>query len=498
MDVVLEILAPILPGLVVAGLFMLLLLVLRQLAKTRRLRRKLSLPSSLLVLYVVASVLGGLTQVYWPAARNVLHAISLLVLSLAVILAVAVAVFDLFLARYREVRVPTIARDIVVAVVYMIAVFTVLSQTGLNVTSLVTTSAVLTAVLGFALQDLLSSVMSGIALQLEQPFSVGDWVRFDEQEGRVLETNWRSTKLETLHRDVVVIPNNVITRSPLINFTQPDPVHRRKLDIGLGYEAPPNKVKRSILAALRTVDGVLDEPEPYIFLRSYDDFSIGYRVHFYINRIHQKDHIEDRVFSRVWYQLKRDGLKVPFPIRDVNLHEVKEDSAAVVEGERKTIEQALAGVVFLEPLSTVERRQLAEQITRQTFATEETIIRHGDPGESFYIVASGRLSVSTAGGVEVALLGPGDYFGEMSLMTGESRSATVTALEDTELYVVDKPAFERIIKTHAELIDEIGDRLRMRQRELSQSDSRTDIAKVAPSDSGIVHRIRRFFNMSAG
>jgi small-conductance mechanosensitive channel/CRP-like cAMP-binding protein len=490
-------LEPIIPGLVVAGIFMLMLLALRSVARTKALRKRLSVPSSLLVVYVITSVLAGFAPLYWPAAHPVLYAVSLLVLALAVILALAVAAFDLFLARYRRITVPRIARDIVIAVVYMVAVFTVLSQVGLNVTSLITTSAVLTAVIGFALQDLLSSVMSGIALQLEQPFAVGDWVMFDQQEGRVLETNWRATKIETNHRDIVVIPNNVITRSPLINFSAPDPIHRQTIRIGLAYDAPPNRVKRSILTALHSVEEVLKEPAPYLFTRKFDDHAITYRIHFFINDIPRKDHIEDAVLSRIWYQLKRDGLQVPFPTRDINMYEVRaEDRQREQEVENGRVEDALSGVPFLEPLDPDERRQLARQISRQSFASDETIIRHGDPGESFYIVASGRLSVTTQRGVEVAILGRGDYFGEMSLMTGEARSATVAALEDTELYVVDKASFERIIKTHTELVEQIATRLSERRRALSEQDSRTDLATVAPSDSGIVHRIRRFFNMT--
>lgn len=492
-------LEPIVPGLVVAGIFMLLLLVLRAVAKTKALRKKLSLPSSLLIIYLVASVASGLTSLYWEAAHDVLYALSLLVLALAVILALAVAVFDLFLGRYRRITVPTIARDIMVAVVYMVAVFTVLSQVGLNVTSLVTTSAVLTAVIGFALQDLLSSVMSGIALQLEQPFAVGDWVKFDEQEGRVLETNWRSTKIETLHRDIVVIPNNVITRSALINFTQPDPIHRRKLDIRMRHDTPPNEVKRSLLAALREIDGVLTDPKPYVRTRTFDDAGIGYRLHFFIDQIHLKDHIEDEVLTRIWYKLERDGLEVPYPTQDINVRTIDPEQARrKAEETLAAVEEALRGVSFLEPLDDAQRRQLAYHIRRQAYAADETIIRHGDPGESFYIVAKGRLSVTTKRGVEVAVLQRGDYFGEMSLMTGESRSATVTAIGDTELYVVDKPSFERIIKSHTELVEKIATKLNERRRALTEQDSRTDLAIVAPTDSGIVHRIRRFFNMNTG
>lgn len=220
-DDLLDAIQPILPGLVTAGIFLLALIVLRVLLRRESVATKLRFPTALFFFYLGLFVLMVLAQLYWPPAYGVLHVLGLFVLALAVILAVSVAAFDLVMGRYRQVQVPKILRDIVVLIVFSVAVIAVLGRQGVDLTSILTTSAVLTAVIGFALQDMLSNIISGLALQIERPFVTGDWVKFDEQEGWILEINWRSTQLQTLHNDIVIIPNNLITRSAVINFTSP-------------------------------------------------------------------------------------------------------------------------------------------------------------------------------------------------------------------------------------------------------------------------------------
>jgi len=421
---------------------------------------------------------------------------------MAIILALATFIFDVFLGRYRQVQAPRILRDIAVVVVYIITIFIVLSYEapGVNLSSLLTTSAVLTAVIGFALQDLLSNIISGIALQIEHPFRVGDWVMFDKQEGQVLETNWRSTKIKTLHNDIVIIPNKVITGASVINFTDPTSVHRRKLLIGMRYEAPPNKVKASILRALRATEHVLDDPAPYVLLISYDDFSIGYRIHFFIDQFAIKDRIEDQVRTRLWYQFRRDGLSIPFPIRDINVRQISEEQERVErEEEVDRIVASLEKVPLLAPLSDDERRRLARGITPQYFAAGETVITQGQPGDSFYIIGSGEVEVQAAG-KRVATLHADDFFGERSLMTGEARSATIVTCSDCEFYTIGKDLFGSIIKTNQLLIEQIVAQLEARQGQLEarRKEAQSELAVVAeaaPSES-LVHRIRRFFNLS--
>lgn len=493
-------LEPLLPGLVLAGLFILLVIGARVVLRgDKRLTDRLRLPAVLLWLYVVTIGLVVGAKLHWPAVANVLYAVGLLILALAVILAVAFGLFDLFIGRYRKVEMPRIFRDLLVIVVYIIAIFVVLGRFGVDLTGVLTTSAVLTAVIGLALQDLLSNFISGLALQIERPFRAGDWVQFGEQEGAILEVNWRSTKIQTLHSDIVIVPNNVITKSSLINMSVPTTLHRRKLTIGLRYEAPPNRAKASILEAVRSVEGVLDEPEPFVLLRSYDDFSIAYRLHFFIDELHLKERIEDRVFTRLWYQLKRDGLSIPFPIRDVNITQVDaSDEEQQHERELSRVVRCLVKVPFLAPLSPEETRQLAGSIRRVFFGRGERIIREGDEGDSFYIIASGAVDVLVGSAQRrVASLGRDDYFGEMSLMTGEQRSATIVASADTECYVVNKAAFEQLITNNEALVEQISRALEERRRTLTASSEQSpgSADEVAKAANGLASRIRRFFRI---
>jgi small-conductance mechanosensitive channel/CRP-like cAMP-binding protein len=497
--------APLVPGLVTAGVFIISLVGLRLLLRHERARDKLRLPARLLVFYVALAVVVVLARLYWPAGYGVLSAVALLVLGLAVILAVSFGLFDLFLGRYRRVEVPRILRDVVIGVVYVVTVFVVLGRHGFDLSSILTTSAVLTAVIGFSLQDLLGSIASGLALQIERPFAVGDWVQFNDQEGRVLEMNWRSTKILTRHHDVVVIPNNVITRQPVINFTSPDPVHRQRLEISLRYDTPPNVAKQAILRALCGTDGVLGEPQPSVWLRRFGESGIEYRMQFYIDEFARRDTIADEVATRVWYQLHRDGLQVPFPTREVNLQRAEDHRAerdAEHEAERERVIQMLRRVPFLEPLSLREQQQLAARIRPMVYASGETVIRQGDEGDSFYVIADGEVEVRVGAGEQeqvVARLHTGDYFGEMSLMTGEVRTATVVTCCDSQFYLISKRAFESLIAAHEALIEAIGAKLEARRAELEATRSRGGGGGAAPRTDlqSLVGRIRRFFNLGA-
>jgi small-conductance mechanosensitive channel len=492
---------PLVPGLVVAGILIAVLVVLRLLLRTRDVARTLRFPLNLLWTFLGATLLTLLAGLYWPRGFAALEVVSLLILALALVLAISSALFDLFLGQYRRIQVPKILRDIVVIVVYVVTIFIVLGRSGVNLTSVLTTSAVLTAIIGFALQDLLSNIISGIALQIERPFKVGDWLmleEFDEQQGRVLEMNWRSVKLQTLHRDVVIMPNNVLTRASVINLSEPDSIHRRKLTIGLRYEAPPNQVKASILRAVRSVEGVLGNPEPFVLLSSYDDFSIAYRVHFFIDQLARRERIADQVYTRIWYQLRRDGFSIPFPIRDINLRQVTADEQrARQEREQERVLAILDSTAFLAPLSKQERQRLAREVDRERYGAGEAVVRQGQPGDSFFIIAEGQVDVLVANH-RVASLGPGDYFGEASLMTGEPRGATIVTRSDSDFIVVRKPVFQALIASNQDLIGALADKLEVRRSASNATVERLEEqqpGEPAEDRETLVGRIRRFLNL---
>jgi small-conductance mechanosensitive channel/CRP-like cAMP-binding protein len=431
--------------------------------------------------------------------------LSLFVLVLGGIQLFVVALVDVFLGRYRRIETPVILRDIGMIVLYVVTVILVLGKAGVNLTSILTTSAVLTAIIGFALQETLSSIIAGLAIQVEKPFSVGEFVQFQDQIGQVLEINWRTTKILTAHRDVVVIPNNVITREPLINFSAPSSMHRRKIKIGLPFDVPPNRVKESIVTALRDVSGVRQDPTPQVLVVEYADSSILYRIYLYIDAFGDRENLEDRAMTRIWYQLQRDGIRIPFPIQDINVHTVGAEAEASRErAERVQRREALDRVPFLRPLSDVERDALASRVRTVSYGAGETIIRQGDEGDSFYTIAEGEVQVRVAHGEPgtpdqaVATLVAGQFFGEMSLMTGERRSATIVALRDTRLWVIDRSAFQSLIAGNDALVTAIGEVLAERRRSLEarrEQHRAMDASRLQEDQDTLIKKIRQFFRL---
>ena len=495
---------PLLPGIIVAAIFIVGILFLRFRYRGDAVVEHLKRPGVIFYVYVMLVALAVLAKLYWLPGYRFAYLLSLFVLALAVLLAVSVAFFDMFMGRARQIAVPAILRDVMMLITYIVVIIIIIGQHGVDVTSIITTSAVLTAVIGFALQDLLSNIISGLAIEIERPFKVGDFVKFNDQEGRVLEINWRSTKVYTLHHDIVIIPNSVATKSAIINFSAPTRMHRRNVKIGLRYEAAPNRVRESLFTAVRGVEGVLTDPPPYVQLAAYADFSINYVVYFFNTDMPQRETIQNRVMTRIWYQLRRDGLSIPFPIRDINMrHVTAEDDEK--ESSRLLAEKIglLRNVPFFDPLSDKEVNTLARRLRTEFYAEGESIIRQGQPGSSFYIITDGRVSVrirEREGGPEheVTSLETHNFFGEMSLMTGEQRTATVLAMRDTELCVIDKDAFGDIVKSNEALVEAISRRLLARQQELKtvREESESASAELRPDEQkSLMGRIKSFFQM---
>ena len=487
------------------GLGMLvLLLVFRQLVTPEN-RRRLGVPVVLVYVYMGIFVAALFARLYLPGIFKLLYFLSLGTITLAGVLTAAFFVIDLVVARRREMTFPKIIRDIMVVIVYLVALFVVLGNQGLDLTAILASAGFVGLFVGLAMQDTLGNLVSGLAMQMEKPFDVGDWVNFSEQEGRVVEINWRSVKVETFWADIVVIPNSVVTKAPIINFSRPARNHRRKLNIGLPYGAPPEKVKRVILDVLRRVPAVAMEPPPHVLLKQYADFSIRYKILFFINLFDDREFIEDEVMSRIWYALKRAGIRIPFPISDVYLHKVREEEeAADEEADGREAREILERVSFFRPISEEDRSYLAGAARREFCPADETVVRQGDPGHSFYVVLDGTVSVNITGAddkeTRVARLSRGDYFGEMSLMTGEKRSATVRTVRDTEFLVIDKTVFKKIIEEHPEVVGRISELIVARRLQIAEEEIRS--AKKASESAGrpkfdqktLMSRIVRFFS----
>lgn len=355
-------------------------------------------------------------------------------------------------------------------------------------------------VLGLALQDTLGNLMAGIALLFERPFSVGHWIRIGETVGTVIEMNWRAVHLQTRSFDLIIVPNSVLGKEKIQNFSRPTRSHRVEQFLGFSYSDPPNKVKRVLLQVVHSTRGVLPGGS-VVRTRGYKDFYVEYQVRYFIDDYERIDDIQEDFMTQVWYAVRRNSLSIPYPTRTVQKTEVP--FIPMPDGV-SDIRNVLQKVEILSPLSPEELEALARDAIVQDFAQGERIVQQGDIGDTLYILRTGRASVRLADERgdehELTVLVPGQFFGEMALLTGEARSANVDAVEDVEVVTIYKSAMEPILKGRPELAEAIASVVQTRQEALARA--RADTHPPAEEErrgqkKELLGKIYRFFAIPA-
>ena len=402
--------------------------------------------------------------------------------------------------------VPRILQDVLQVLIYTGAALITLQAAGVEPGSLLTTSALLTAVLGLSLQDTLGNLFAGLAIQAQRPFQVDDWIQFERDErilGRVVEVNWRATKIVTVEHLEVTIPNAALAKAPIVNFSRPQRAVRRQVLVHAPYERPTEQLQALLVAALDGVPGVLRQPAADAVVVAFDERGVQYAVRYFIDRFEQREVIASVVRDRVWYGLQRAGTPFPLPQRAVKLEEASPEAA--MRERRLREEQRLESLVRVDLLAALPPealRTLAERSRTALYASGETIIRQGEAGSELFILRSGavRVLVDAPQGRsrEVAELGPGAFFGEASLLTGEERNATIVASSEVEVIVVGKEAAQAALKANPSLATTLSQLLAARQVQIdaagAQRGSRPDEA-IDRASSVLLARIKGFFSL---
>ena len=357
-------------------------------------------------------------------------------------------------------------------------------------------------VIGLALQDTLGNLIAGLALMFEKPYRVGDWIRVDDTEGRVVEINWRALRLRTRNNDVVVVPNSHMAANTLQNFTAPDPVHAERVLVGFSYQDPPNKVKRVMLQAAEATPGVLRVPAPTARVMGYGDSSVDYEIRLFTRDFAGLPVILDDFRTRIWYAARREGLNIPFPIRTV-LHSRVPAPQQPAEVEPA---DALRAVPMFERLDAADVDELAARAAVRGFGRGEPLVRQGEAGDAMYVLTRGAASVyvrdgagsGTGRGRKVAEIVEGGVLGEMAVLCGEPRSATVVADVDVEAVVLRPADMRVLLERRPELAEEIAHVIEERRAALAAGPE--DAGAASPSavqaEAGrLSRRIRRFLSL---
>jgi CRP-like cAMP-binding protein len=384
-------------------------------------------------------------------------------------------------------RFPAIVQDFTVLVLF-VAVGTVLLRE-----QLLTTSAVGAVVVGFALQDTLGNLFAGLAIQIEKPFRVGQWVQFGDREGQVTEITWRATKLRTKSGQFLIVPNSVVSKEPVLNHSEPIIPTRIEVEIGASYNVPPNEVKRAMHEAMANSPLVMKAPEPQVIIKGFGGSAIDYVAQFWIEDYGVDRTARDQVRTNLWYTFRRRNIEIPYPIqvqyeRDEEPIRTERDVAAAADH--------LASVSLFKTLSAEARHALANAADHHLFAAGESIVRQDAEGDSMFVLMKGHARVVIEpSGQEVAVIPAGGFFGEMSMLTGDKRSATVIAADDVAVLEITSKDFRELALANPELVDHVSTIISTRRTGLEDAKAAVAAAVVPAAKQNFLARMRKFLSI---
>ena len=385
-------------------------------------------------------------------------------------------------------KFPAIVQDVTV-----IAIFTVIATVLLR-EQLLTTSAVGAVVVGFALQDTLGNLFAGLAIQIEKPFRVGQWVQVGDREGQVQEITWRATKLRTKAGQFLIVPNSVIAKEPVLNYSEPTVPTRIEVEVGASYTVPPNDVKRAIMEAIANSPLVMTAPEPQVMIKSFGASAIDYLAQFWIEDYAIDRSARDQVRTNLWYTFRRHNIEIPWPIQ---IQYERTEEPLTTEKNIAAAAGHLGGISLFAPLSGEARHALAASAKHHLFAAGEAIVRQNADGDSMFVLLSGQARVVLEPqGQEVAVIPAGGFFGEMSMLTGDRRTATVRAVNDVSVIEIAAKDFRELAVSNPNLLDHVS--TIVGERRIGLEDARaTASAIAAPEEKGnFLARMRRFLRLT--
>ena len=409
---------------------------------------------------------------------------------------VAYMLVDAYLHHRMKGNVPTFLRDLFLLGVYLFFGATALRLIfSIDMTSILATTTVLTAALAFGLQASLANIISGLQIQADESFRRGTWVWLKEKDitGEIVNVGFRYSTVRTLEDHLVHVPNHFLTQNVVHSIGRspgiPPPVNLKVL---LDYSFPPERAKAILLDALRDEPVILREPPPWVKVDGFMESGIHYNLRFYLEEYATLLEARDRVLRRVWYAVTREGQTFPYPHREI----VRKQPAPPFRMEAVEIRDRLRRIEILSPLREEDLDALVPHVRLRVYGRGETVVRQGEEGDSLFINLSGNLEVFVDGQTVGSLSG-GDFFGEMSLLTGEKRRATVTAVDEVRLIELSKEAIGPIIRSHPSVLEglssALGDRL---QKILTAQQVRKVVDEASSLHAALHHKLKRFFGIS--
>jgi branched-chain amino acid transport system substrate-binding protein len=492
--------------LLASSLFILLLNILAK--KFRKLRKLIVVFQAFLAIILLLS--GEVILIQWMSEQLVAYNMNFVIRIFDILWWIIPAVLinmasESFIWTPIEERtgrlIPNIVRLFLAFIIYFMAIVGIIAFVyEQQLTSILATSGVIAMIIGLAIQINISNIFSGIAINIERPFRIGDWVKIGEfEEGEIIDITWRTTRLKTRAECTLSIPNSMASESPILNFCFPDDVYWLWPTVYVHPMHEPARVKKILLDALLSAEKVLKDPAPVVLFTGINEWASSYWIAFCADDYGDKNFILEDVWTRVWFHLNRAGIAPAVQRQEVHLFKGIKERGGDEASRPLTL---LQEVDVFKPFSDKAKHYLSEQIRRHRFSPGDIIVQQGDAGDSLFIIVEGVVSVlvQTDEGrtKEVARLGAGNFFGEMALLTGEERTATVKALVDTYLFELTKADIKPLIAEERE-VSELVSQVLTRRYQATQS-AKMHVADNVEDEKEAVYkrflnRIEQFFGL---
>ncbi len=492
-------------GYLVAGI----VLAAITMATRRELRRPAAVMIALMLIGGIGIVAMDVLRGTAEASRMALVAREFLLFLIALGFFRVAAMF-LFQGILIRLAVPRILADLIMAVVLVVYLLVRISSDGVDLSAIAIPSAVITGALAFSLQQTLGNLWGGISLQLDNTCRIGDWVRIDTVFGQIVSIRWRYMSIATNAGETVIVPNSqLVTNKVQVLGRRGDEriPCRRDVAFEVTFATPPSRVIAVVQEAVQRVDtdNIATQPPPTCICAGFDDSGVQYLVVYWISDLARDRVTDSKIRVHIYAALARASIEFSFPHR-VLLRAPREPAEVAAQRERDARLAVLSRVPLFVAFTEAERNALAAELVNCRYVHNDVISKQGERADCLYILADGVVNIYGAASEraerpKLAELTAPDYFGEMGVLTGQARTATVVAASDVLCYRLDKAGFDATLRARPALVDALSQVVATRQAandktlELS-ADARARQAKNRAAE--LVRKIRDFFDMKAG
>ncbi|MDC0219291.1 mechanosensitive ion channel family protein [Verrucomicrobia bacterium] len=381
---------------------------------------------------------------------------------------ITVFFWDGFIGGISERRVPRLPKDVTAILIFSVVALAIASTVfDKDTTKIIAASGAVSVVVGLALRTVILDLFMGLAIHVDRPFKLGDWIMVHQNRvethivAEVIEVNWRTTRLRTTKNNMVVVPNSRLGETIVTNYMEPKPHFRLDLDFTIDFEVPSERAIRVLKAGIRAATehrGILDKPEPEVRMKESTLEGMLYEVRYFILPKHISPNDSKHVVNQtVLEHLIHSGIMPAHSKEEVFLS--RRERRTLDSSLEEDLHQLLTRSQLFRELSAGEFKGLFQEMRKRTLEEGEVVYQQQEEGDSMFVCLEGLLSSSVnlegGKGVKVQTIRAGQYFGEKAVLGDSSRNTTITTDTEVLLYEISREAFESVLTQHKGLRDQL-------------------------------------------